>query len=264
MKTYDFEYDGRRLSGFGFTVCNFDSEDIQTVSNGSQLTFNTVSAFNGQKFDLVSSEYTDYLTTTFQICKDPCEYEDMKISLRLMRKIMTWLNRKSFHKIRILNPDYIGCYFEGSFNVSKIELGDDIVGFELEMITNRPFALGDDVVIEINNKEAGGTANISSESDEEGFLYPKAEITLAADGNLTITNAFDGRTMEILNCTSGETITLDYPVIQSSVPAHQIQNDFNWEFLRICRIYESVLNTYTISLPCKIKLTYAPIVKIGL
>ena len=53
MKSYDFEYDGLCLSDMGYIICQFDAESSQTVSNGSQITFNTTSTLNGSKYEQV-------------------------------------------------------------------------------------------------------------------------------------------------------------------------------------------------------------------
>ena len=83
-------------------------------------------------------------------------------------------------------------------------------------------------------------------------------------GDLEIVNEFENRTMIIKNCSVGETITLDYPVIQTSDSEHKIMDDFNWTFFRLANTYDDRNNHITISLPCTIKMTYSPIVKIGI
>ena len=100
--------------------------------------------------------------------------------------------------------------------------------------------------------------------DEEGYIYPQMEITMNASGDLEIYNDIEDRTMFIKNCKQGEVIKLDYPVIETSLASHKIQNDFNWRFLRIAKTYRENANHLTISLPCTIKLTYTPRIKIGL
>ena len=105
---------------------------------------------------------------------------------------------------------------------------------------------------------------INDVSHEEGYIYPRVEITVLEDGNLNIHNAIEDRYTYIANCKNGEIITMDYPVISSSVSSHNIQNDFNWNFFRVANTYENSRNDLTISLPCSIKLEYSPIVKVGL
>ena len=101
-------------------------------------------------------------------------------------------------------------------------------------------------------------------SQEEGFIYPYTEITIKRDGNLDIYNALEDRHTRIFDCVAGEVITMDYPVIQSSISSHNIQNDFNWKFFRVANTCENSRNDLTISIPCEIKIKYSPIVKVGL
>ena len=264
MRIYDFEYDGWTLRDKGFIVCKFGSKGLETVSNGSNITFNTVSASRGERHELVSTEYGDCLSTTFQICKDTCNVDDKEISVSEMQDIMSWLNRKSFHKFRFINDEYIDIYFEGSFNVSKIEIDGRLCGFELNLITNRPFGLHNPIVVKIENTKANEVKKIYSSSDEEGHIYPSMEIVVNSNGNLEIYNEFENRTMRIANCKAGEVITVNYPMIESSLSSHKIQNDFNWIFFRLAKTYQNGLNNISISLPCTITMTYTPIVKVGL
>ena len=275
MKAYDFEYDGVRLSDRGFIICKFDSSGVETVSNGSEITFNTVPTLNGIKHELTSSTYDDCLEATFQICKNLCDTTDEEISLDDMRDIMRWLNRKGFHKFKLIDDEYSGIYFEASFNVSKIEINGRICGFELEMFTNMPFAIQEPVTIVINNeenaivvdnKEDYVVRSFFSKSDEEGYIYPDMEIVISKDGNFKMDSITEDRTMEIRNCSSGEVIKIDYPIIESSLGdsrSTKIQNDFNWIFFRVATSFKNRENEFTTSLPCTIKMTYSPIVKVG-
>lgn len=107
-------------------------------------------------------------------------------------------------------------------------------------------------------------ASLNDTSYEEGYIYPQMEITVKKDGNLLIHNAIENRETYIANCQVNEKITIDYPVIQSSVSSHNIQNDFNWIFFRVANTYDNSRNDLVISLPCSIKIKYSPIVKVGL
>lgn len=263
MKSFDFEYDGIRLSDFGFIICKFDSSDVDTIENGSQITFNTVPTLSGMKHELTSSSYEDCINTTFQICKNKCDSNQTDaISLDDLRKIMSWLNRKEFHKFKLLDDEYAGIYFEASFNVSKIEVNGIVYGFELEMFTNRPFAVGEPVSILLKNLSKGGVKTVFSESDEEGSIYPDMEIEIKQDGDFEMKNLFNNRVMRIANCKNGEVITVSYPIIKSTVDSHKIQNDFNWLFFRIESTFMEKKNEIEFSLPCNVKLTYSPIVKV--
>lgn len=264
MRVFDFEYDGELLSDHGYIICKFDSGGVETIQNGSELTFNTVSTRSGVRHELTSVEYENCLTTTFQICKHPCIYEaEEEVSLEEVRTMMRWLNRKGFHKFVLINDDYINTYFEASFNVSRIEVGGVIRGFELEMFTNSPFGFQEPVKVNIKNIVEDGKKILNSKSDEEGYIYPQMEITIDAAGDFELYDELEDRTMLIKNCQKGEVIKLNYPVIETSLSSHKIQNDFNWRFFRIARTYEENANHLTISLPCTIKMVYSPVIKIG-
>ena len=103
MKAYDFEYDGVNLSDFGMMICNFGSNGLNTVSNGAQITFNTVQTLDGSKHELTSAQYEDCLETTIQICKNYCNSGDIKeITPTEFRRLTKWLSRKKFLKLKIL------------------------------------------------------------------------------------------------------------------------------------------------------------------
>ena len=264
MKAYDFEFAGKKLSSFDMIICNFGSKGLDTISNGSKVTFNTVSTLGGAKHELASSMYEDCLEATIQICKSTCVSDVSEITSTEFRQLTKWLSRKKFLKFKLLDEDNIDLYHEAAINVSRIEIDGKLYGLELEIRTNRPFALKEPRLITIKNLEVDGKHSINDTSHEEGYIYPYTEITVDSDGDLNIYNAIEDRNTYIANCVQGETIIMDYPVIQSSVLSHNIQNDFNWNFFRVANTFENSRNDLTISLPCSIKIKYSPIIKVGL
>ena len=265
MKAYDFSYGDKNLSDFGFILCNFDgSKGLETVSDGCQVTFNTVPALGGSKHNLTSTEYEECLEDVWQICKHSCNGGIQEITESEHREITRWLNRKIFLKLKILDESHMDIYYEAAFNISKIEIDGRLFGFELEVRTNAPFAFKEPRLITIKNLVQDGKHSINDTSHEEGYIYPHTEITVNESGNLKIYNAIENRNTYIANCVAGEVIIMDYPVIQSSISSHNIQNDFNWNFFRVANTYENSRNDLTISIPCAIKIEYSPIVKVGL
>lgn len=265
MKALDFSYENKNLSDFGFILCNFGgSKGLETVSDGSEITFNTISVHNGTKSELVSTVYENNLETTLQICKHSCIGGIQEITATEHRELTKWLSRKRFLKFKILDEDHIDLYYEAIINISKIELDGKLYGLELGVTTNRPFALKEPRIINIFNTETNGKHSINDTSHEEGYIYPKTQITVNADGDLKIHNAIENKDTVIKNCKKNEVITMDYPVIKSSDSSHNIQNDFNWQFFRLANTFDNSRNDLTISLPCSIKIEYSPIVKVGL
>ena len=178
MKAYDFEYDGLNLSDKGFMLCSFDKSKIDTVENGAEINMETSPFYNGDVNYILTANYESTLTATFQICKNPCTGEDLNITVDEVRDMASWLCRKGFHKFKIFDDDYLNVYYEATFNMSRIIRNGNVIGLELEMITNRPFGVMEDTVINIKNEIENGVENFYSISDDEGFIYPKTKILL--------------------------------------------------------------------------------------
>ena len=270
MLATDFEYDGIRLSDLGFVICHFGGVGGSETITGSDITFNTVSTRGGMRHHLTSSEYSEGLTATFQICKNLCDGSGEKISIEDYRDITRWLCRKEYHKLKFVDDEFAGIYFEASFNVSKIEVGGRLCGFELSVFTNRPYAIADKVTININADGTNDIISIYNISDEEGSIYPDINITIGKIGtekkSLEIFNKTENVKTIINNCSSGEKIEIKYPMILSRNENHNktIMNDFNWRFFSLASTFQNNLNEIMVSLPCSIELTYYPIVKIGI
>ena len=264
MKAHDFSFDGKPLSSMGFVLCKFDSGGLETV-DGVQVAFNTIPTLNGKKHELISTQYEDCLETTLQICKYDCSSDIKEITATDYSEVSKWLLRHKFLKFKLLDEDHINLYYEVVFtNINKVEIDGRLIGLELTLITNTPFALKEPKIMTIKNTTQNGKHSINDSSQEEGYIYPLTEITIAESGNLKIHNAMENRDTYIANCVAGEVITMDYPVINSSIPSHNIQNDFNWNFFRIANTFENSKNNLTISIPCTMKIKYSPIVKVGL
>lgn len=266
MLVLDFEYDGLLLSDFGCMICNLDkSGGIDTSSVGSQISFSTTPILKGVHHVLADTRYEECLTATFQICKNPCYYhgDEAYMNAEEVAELMRWLNRKSFHKLRLDLEGYERVYFNGSFNADVVKYGSDVMGLSLTLTTDAPFGKGDTVYKKFN-VTANQPVLFKDTSDEIGFIYPETKITCGQSGNLTITNEIENRTCIIGNCTSGEIITMNYPVIESSLQSHKIADDFNYSFFRVANTWNNRVNKITLSLNCALEFSYNPICKIGL
>lgn len=154
MKAYNFEYAGKTLEQFGMILCSFGgSKGFDTVTDGAEINFTTVPVMGGLKHNLTSSQYENCLETTWQICKHSCNGGVQEITSIEHRNLTAWLCRKRFLKLKILDEDNIDLYHEAIINVSKIELDGKLMGLELSVTTNRPFALKESKTITINCTE---------------------------------------------------------------------------------------------------------------
>ena len=268
MQATDFIYDGHKLSDCGFMICTFSSGGTDVVTAGSNITFNSVKQHSGIYYAQSDTEYGECFTTTFDICKVNNLASGADITLDEFRSLMRWLNRREFCTFSLIDSydeSWNAIYFEGSFNIERINFAGRLIGLTLTFQSNRPFGVGASITKTLTASSAGQACSLTNESDELGVLYPDTVIiTCKGNGNLSITNSLDDWTVYIANCTTNEIITMQCTnqIITSSISSHKLYNDFNFHFFRLYREYNNKQNNYTISIPCEIKVTYRPVIKV--
>ncbi|MDE6312805.1 MAG: hypothetical protein K2M46_04185 [Lachnospiraceae bacterium] len=269
----DFEYAEEKLSDYGMIVCNFNNSGMETVSSGADITFQQIKPGKSSKFHLYSSTYDSCYSATFQICRNPCSTAsdgDMYLSPELVSALQRWLCRRNgYNRFKIYQNGLEHIYWNAAFNSKQIVLNGQIIGLELTMTTNAPYAYMDEVSARYECL-AGTSFDFYDTSDEEGYIRPDVKIQMLSSGVFRLENSMDNKIMKISNCTIGEIITIDgqNQIITSSVPSHNISGDFNYFFPKIWNHYEkggtNNLNIFTPSLDCNITITYSPIRKVGL
>lgn len=264
MNACDFVYDGISLSSFGFIICEFDGGGgVQTANAGSEITFSTAPAHSGRRFHSVGTRYEKCLSASFQICKDPEEYDEdeMTITEEEFRTISRWLNRREF--LWLYFVDYEDILFRASFNLSKIDSAKQTYGIQVEVTTDSPFCYGAQETVALSFSNGSLTKTFTDKNDEIGEMYPDVMITCGSAGDLVLTNDVTGCSFEVDNCVNGEVITQsgDVMILSTSSLTHDIANDFNYDFFRFGNTYSSRTNTVTASIPCTVSITYRPILK---
>lgn len=268
MYTLNFEYDNEKLSDYGMIICSFDGGGgIETVSSGSDITFHQIKSVGSNHFNLYSSTYETAYSSTFTICKDPCVFDknNMGLSVAEVSAVQRWLCRKNqYCKFKILQKGYEDIYWNVTFSSKQIELNGEIIGLELTLYADAPFAYMDEIVITEDCSE-NLSFDVYDISDEEGFIYPDVKIVFLESGDFILKNTLDNKTMSIKNCRENEEINLKGKShIISSSNHDNLPNDFNYYFPRIINSYNKNKNTYSCNLKCEITFCYSPIRKIGL
>lgn len=266
MIASDFEFDGEYLSDYGFVICNTDqSSGFEAINSNPQMNFECVEFINGKLFGLIAAKYNDKISFQFQICKYEKTFTTLlPICTSELRNIKRWLNRPTFKKFKLLQPEWSNIYMEGSFNISE-ELGFDgnIYILNLTFESNRPFALSEPITYKTELSKAPLLYTIIDISDEIGHIYPDIKITCLQDDDLEIKNSNENRVTIVRNCKNGEIITFSKELlVSSSNKDHKVQNDFNYIFPRISNSYKNRNNILTFSIPVKMELTYSPYVKV--
>lgn len=180
MKAKDFEFDGKRLSDFGFIIANFGDKGLETI-DGMEITFNTISSLNGSIYHMTSTVYESCLETTIQIVKHSCTTGIQEISSVEFREISRWLNRRKFLKFKLLDESSIDLYYMASVvSIGKIELDGCLIGLELHIITNSPHSFKEPRTIHIvcdEGQEVYGwrkyNYGFESEIDSLGYVTSK-------------------------------------------------------------------------------------------
>lgn len=284
----DFEFNGQRLSDFGCMVCEFDSVGLETESIGNVMTINSLSRSKINKFDFIDSKYEEPFTKTIRIGKHACERYNLgnqEFDEYLIAHIARWLLKKRYCKFKMIYSDgkCLDMYHRGTFVDPKVlRIGERVVGMEFTFKANAPFGYYDDLDFYMNLSNMSDTFTIYDISDEVGYIYPYLlEIEILEDGDLVLRNSLTDEDVIINNCVAGEIIRLDgeNKILTSSEYYNRhttIYNDFNYNFLKVINDcgetddYYAVDNeddirdnVYSTTLPCKIKLAYAPICKMG-
>ena len=265
----DFIYNDCRLSDFGYAIVLFDTIKDGEIDTDSQLTFNHISIANGKKMPFITSTYEDPLKMEFYIARNLCNYNDYNgiydmttnISLSEMAFLKRWLVSPTPHKLQVVGDEYAGIFWMGSFNVEEYTLGDNRIGAHLTFECDAPFGYYNDVTLE-GSLNSGEVYKYNCISDEIGYLYPNISIRLMENGDLELSNSFDGKVTSIKNCRQYETITMDENMqIYSDYPTHEIMDDFNFVFYRIGSDFGNIGNTLESNLAIEYTIQYRPICK---
>ena len=265
MNAIDFEYDGQLASSWNLRFCQVDGDNgIEVSASGCTINFNQKSCKKGTLWFTTDTTYDEVLETTFQICKYEKGTGVVPLDIDEQRSITRWLNRKEPHKLRLISVDntYDYVMFEGSFNIQKIETRFGTIGFELNFISNKPFATGEMIRRKIST-EANKTYQIENLSDETGYIYPtRLIIECLSAGDLELKNHFENRISIIKNCKQGEDLSFDqFLNYSSSLSEHKLFNDFNYIFFRLSSDFSVRTNVISTSLNCNITIEYLPIIK---
>lgn len=212
MYALNFEYAGEQLSDYGMIICSFDSGGVETVSSGSDITFNQVSVANGNRFLLLSSIYEQTLQCTFQICKNPCladSQNEMMFTVAEISSIQRWLCCKNqYYRFKLNQEGYEDIYWNGTFSVKEIQICGQVYGLELTLYTDAPFGYQDEISISEDASTPYASFDVYDTFDEEGYIYPKVEIEIKNPYgcNFWLQNSMDSsRPIIINNCSYGET-----------------------------------------------------------
>ncbi len=268
----DFYFNGQKLSDHGCIVVGFNTA-FQDSIQFSDITFETIKNRSGESNKIVNAKYDNVLSSTFDVCKNPCLYktdEEKIFSDVEISDFMRWVNQKKYFKFKPIyeNDSYQELYFLGSFtSISGIIINGKVIGFTLTFTSNAPFGYADEKEYIASLSSPSDQFIFYDDSDEIGFCYPDFfQIECLSNGNLEFHNNRDTRSTVINNCLKNEVIIMDCSskIIQSSLNHPSLYNDFNYNYPRIFNDINDRFNIFSASISCNIKIKYSPIRKVGI
>lgn len=269
MYVKDFEFDGKRLSDFGCILASFNGSNDGEYPSGASVTLSTDTTSGSDRFDLFGSHYDQPYSVQFSIIKDPCialTQEEMYFTPREISSIQRWLCRRSrYGKFKVDADGYRNLYWMGSFTSQQYEMNGITIGLNIVFTADSPYAHQEPIIVDLDLSDEK-EFTIYSGSDEEGYIIPDLKITLLSGGDFVFENSRDAKKFKINNCTANEVITINgtYQIITSSNASHDLGNDCNYLFPRIFNTYDDTKNVFTSNLSCKIEMSYAPAMKVGI
>lgn len=277
MNLVDFIYRNESLSDHGLMVAYIDKKPSDTISAGSELTFDTVTNNATHRILSLNPKYETPISASFDIVKSDSkrnhckEFSDMELSW-----IMRWLNCKTDE---IFIPVYADCdfpniYYRGKFtSLSYYVFGGKVIGITVTFKSDSPFGYTNreyKAIVTSGNE----TFTVFNKSDEFGYLYPsyvEIKCNCPSDSRLKIYHdespSFDNSAFIVDHCENGETIILDCinKIIQTSRESHTtLFNDFNYNWIALFNTWERSQNIFRVSIPCEINMKYELIRKAGI
>lgn len=262
MKFDYFIYDNVNSLSMGLDVCYFNnSSQGDSISNDSKYDWTLLSLFDGAYQPFIYSHFEDTLQFEFSVCKRNCYgVDDSIFSPSEASKIKRWLNRGQ--SCRLILSSALDIYYQGSFNVTQVIYSSNIVGFNLTFKSDRPF--GSKMISPYSGTVTKDSPIIViDQSDNIGYVYPSLQLTLKESGDLKLTNKIDNRQTIVKNCTTGEILNFtDTQQLFTSLPSHNVLDDFNFVFQRITNTFNNAVNEISSNLSCDYVMTYVPSSKV--
>lgn len=210
-----FIYNNRSSVEFDVIIGGFENKDIQ-LNNARTIEKSTMNKYR-HKVNTYGVNYSDVLSFTIQLIKDPCKYSDqesMRFTRAEIREIAAWLTSpitpRLFHMFNYPDDTDIEYDYFGMF--TNVEAQDNgIYSISCTFECNTPYALSQEQSIIISD----GQGIVTNPSDEfEDYVYPTIIITPTSmelnPYSIRLINESDGnRSITLNKMKRGDTVIMD-------------------------------------------------------
>lgn len=269
MYATDFKFDGELASAHNLIICSFNgSGGTRSVRNGADVKLTTSKSPSSNVWHHVNAQYDEVLTCVIQVMKFSCGNEENRyFTVQEQETINRWLNRlDSYYPFQIVQNGYENIFFNVQINVNKLELGGQVIGFELTVTTDKPYGYFETQNINFH-LEANGEYNFFDQSDEVGNFDVLMKVTCLDNGTLTVSNSLTGQSFTVDGCMTNEIISIDTEnrKLSSSIRTNaELLKSFNFKWMTVGNTRTDRKNVISSTLPVDIEIVYNPICKIGL
>lgn len=231
---------------------SFNNDGVASV--GDEISFSTTKASNSDRLNFHGYTREQCLTTTFQIGKNPCDFDDPEFTREELAFIKNWLERKDgYHFLRFFQKGYEDTYFYCKIHTEWIRILGKIVGVECSVTCNAPYGYSKTQGLDIALND-GDSFVVFNDSDEQGGLeidQIEIGITSGTDVTITLENELEniysyGRKYitQIKHCNENECIIIDglnhsintADNYQTRHTNGNISEDFNFNYPRLINI----------------------------
>ena len=261
-----FMFDNVSSDKFNLVICSFDGSSVVKSNEVADVNITTEKVAGSDKWLKTKSDYSSPLSFTFSICK-----KDYSAFLPIERRIISgWLQSAhgGYKPMQFFSQDYANVVFYSKcVTIEKVIIDSEIFGYNLTFQTNAPYGYTTEQTFGITSTSNGITLNITNTSDEfDVILYPRVEINVLANCEISIKNNNTKRTTRIKNCVAGERIIMDAElgIIESSVrDGSTIITDFNKIWFGLTNTIFEIKNSITFTGDAQIKIICAYPRKVG-
>ena len=212
-----FTYNGHSSADFNLALASFESVDSYESGIHRDVQRGDMNRYR-YKPNHFGTTYNDVLTFRVTMIKDFCkEGTDLAFTRTEYRAIVDWLSEPEYPSLYHMYDDEEAWadedeYYRGVFSEFENKAIGEVVGITATFTCDSPFAWSAINRLELNcelteeevaeKTEAGeplvktSTASQNIDSDE-AYVYPLIVIEPKADGEITITNSTEGKSMKI-------------------------------------------------------------------
>lgn len=246
MVCYDFIFDGEKLSDYNYIMCSINNGDVSW--SGSDVTFTTIKPPSNNRISKTNSKFDEQLTTTVQIMKNPCFYNnqnDMNLTADDQSAMMRWLQRTDgYHWLSFDQEWYEDIWYNAQINPRVLYVEGHAIGFELVITTDSPYAYSQEHKEQFSLKPYE-EFKLYDYSDLPGHIFPKTTIKItkvAGNSQMYLLTGCD----EDIAVTTVENTYLNQVIVLDEendyVEGIPNLNNFNFHYPKISNSYNNILN----------------------